>query len=108
MMTSALEVAVEEAAKTSFVAVEEAEGQAPACIGMSHRMIDRNAARIVAGVVVVVAAAGRLNTMVVVADIADCLHTAIHHHTGDWKEDCFSTIVVDVGQVVVVENVGIL
>jgi hypothetical protein len=106
MKTSALEVVVEEAAKTNFVAVAEAEGRAPACIGMSHRRIGRNGVRTVAGEEVV--AAGRLNTMAVVADIGDCLHMEIHHHTGDWKEvDYFATIVVDVGSVVE-ENVVVL
>ena len=104
MTPSALEVVVEEAAKTNFVAAEEAEGEALMCTGMSHCMIDRNGARVVAEVVVV---AGGLNTMAVVADIGDCLHTEIHHHI-DWKEeDYFAKIVVDAGPVVE-ENVAVL
>lgn len=71
MMTSALEVVVEAAAKTNSVAVEEAEGQAPVCTGMPLRMVDRNGAKVVAGEVAV---AARLNTTVVVADIGYCLH----------------------------------
>jgi len=107
MMTNALEVVVEGAAKTNFVAVEEAEAEAPTYTGMPLRMVDRNGARVVAGEVAV---AARLNMMVVVADIGYCLHTEIHHHT-DWMEEgYFATIVADVGLVVglVEENVAAL
>jgi len=105
MMTSEREEEAEEAAKMNFVVVEEAEGRAPACIVMVHHRVDRDIARIVAAEEV--EGAETLDTMLVVADIGDCLHTAIHHHTGDWKEDYFATMVVVVG-LVAEENVAVL
>jgi len=104
-MTSEFEEEAEEAAKMNFVVVEEAEEWVLTCIAMAHHRIDRNGARVVAAEEVEVAE--RLSTTAVVADIGDCLHTAIHHHTGDWKEDYFATTVVDVGPVAQ-ENVAVL